>query len=119
MYKKLIPLFLVACIIYSGCSNKNSSPDWKNGFVVLNDGAKYIETLEYIDKEDIGPSIGKVTFYSDNEFDADINGKTVSSNTFTKGTKIYEIKDVSKKEALAVQVDDTFVKIQYDGIYGE
>jgi|GEM_PF-5232500 len=111
MYKKHFLFLFIACIIFSACSNNNSSADWASSFVVLEDGTKYHKTTEEINVDDIAPSISKVTFYSDIEFDADIDGKTVSSNTFKKGTKIYEIKNVSKDEALVVQVEGKFIKI--------
>jgi len=89
------------------------SASWAYLFVV-NDGKIYVITDERVEPNKIGPSIGKVTKYSDTEGTYSGN----FSNRYPKGTKYYEIIGVEINDAIAVKENEMlYVKATYGGEY--
>ncbi|MFJ7887009.1 hypothetical protein ACIQYL_02850 [Lysinibacillus xylanilyticus] len=106
---------VIAIVFLSGCSNaiNKSSADWAFGFVVW-DGYIYQLSDEYVDEVD--EEIGKVTRYSDTEGTYYGN----FSNVYEKGTKYYAMREISTKEAIAIEEEDgKYRKAIRDGKYGE
>lgn len=89
------------------------SASWAYLFVV-NDGKIYVITDERVEPNQIGPSIGKVTKYSDSEGTYSGN----FSNRYPKGTKYYEIIGVEINDAIAIKENEMlYVKATYGGEY--
>lgn len=72
--------------------------DWAYFFVVW-DGYVYVVQDQQVDENEIGKEIGHVTRYSDREGSYSGN----FSNAYSKGTKYYELKEVSTDESIAVE----------------
>lgn len=102
----LIVIFLISLLLPS----KILATKWTIPFVVWDEHI-YEITDQYV--TEIKDNIGKVTKYSDmQQYPGNF------SNIYEKGTKYYSIKDVSTKEAIAVQEkDDKYIKAVRDGEY--
>lgn len=96
--KNILGLFIILLV---GCSSNNS---WISHFVKY-EGNLYNETNEEIDK--VGNKLGEVEFYLEKETDA----QNFSSNFYSKGTEIYEIDGVNTSDAIAVKVDNKYIKL--------
>jgi hypothetical protein len=95
------------------CREGAAYGSWAFPFVVY-DGNLYVVTEEPAAADRIGKRIGQVTKYSDLEGTYSGN----FSNRYPEGTKYYEIKGTSVREAIAVQVGNKqFVKAAYQGEY--
>ncbi|WP_227793464.1 hypothetical protein [Paenibacillus guangzhouensis] len=101
--------FLIAFTLLIGIV----SASWAYLFVV-NDGKIYVITDERVAPNHIGPSIGKVTKYSDSEGTYSGN----FSNRYPKGTKYYEIIGIEINDAIAIKENEMlYVKATYGGEY--
>jgi hypothetical protein len=107
---KIISSILFFTILSSIYLPSKSIADWASSFVVYD---QYIYEIsdEYV--TEIDEEIGRVTKYSDME--GTYNGNF--SNTFKKGTKYYSIKGVGTERAIAVDVNDKYVKAIRQGEY--
>ncbi|WP_274650762.1 hypothetical protein [Paenibacillus humicola] len=111
MKKAVVLAFLLLLLAAGGGT---ASADWAFDFVVFN-GSMYQTTGEFVDSAMIGPVIGKVTSYSDQE--GVYRGNF--SNAFPAGTEYYQIAGTAAKAALAVKTgEDRFVKAVFTGPYG-
>ncbi|AFH62693.1 hypothetical protein ACVNS2_18760 [Paenibacillus caseinilyticus] len=80
----------------------------------MNKGKTYIITDDRVEEEQIDLRIGKVTEYSDQEGTYWGN----FSNSFPKGTELYNIKGVNIDEAIAIKInEESFIKADYKGEY--
>jgi hypothetical protein len=82
--------------------NKVVATKWVHPFVVWN-GYVYVVSEQYV--TEVGQEIGEVTKYSDME---QYPGNF--SNVFKKGTKYYAIRDINRKEAIAIQDVNGYIK---------
>lgn len=110
--KKITLLSLILVFIVS---SSVLAAEWAYSFVVW-DGKQYeVKQGELIEESKIGKRIGKVKtepYYSRDDSDA----KTYygnASNIYPKGTPYYEIKGIPTSTAIAVKVDDQWVKADY------
>ena len=89
--------------------------EWSYSFVIW-DGKEYkVKLAELIEESDIGKRIGKVKTkpYSSNDFTDKMTYYGNASNIYPIGTPYYEIKGVSTSTAIAVKVDNQWVKAEY------
>ncbi|GGE00086.1 hypothetical protein [Paenibacillus nasutitermitis] len=111
----IIILTLLLSIFATGCSKDSkskSSEDWSSNFVVWNKNMYNFTNETVLDVEE---SIGQVEKYSDNE---NIKTSKVFSNIYPEGTKIYKIKDISTDIAIAVGINDKYIKGSNSEKYG-
>lgn len=97
--KKILPIICVFCFITTSFVQALS---WAFPFVVWK-GNVYEVTDEVVHKEEIGKQIGEVKRMP-NEMTGNYFGD--ASNAFSKGTKYFEIKAISSKEAIAVEAEE-------------
>ena len=99
-------VILAGCSLVDGKSDNEiqtvSSASWVTEFVTWGNES-YVVTEEEVNEEEIGAEIGEVTFYSQQEI-SDTSGNF--SNKYKEGTKYYEITDINKKEAIAIEVKE-------------
>ncbi len=97
--KKLVLLFILFMLIFTSSVQALS---WAYSFVVWN-GNVYEVTKEKVLEKEIGESIGEVKT-TPNDMTGNYYGD--ASNVYPKGTKYYEINNVSTDIAIAVEVDE-------------
>jgi hypothetical protein len=88
--------------------------DWAYSFVVYSGDIYEISPDELVPSDEIDKKIGQVTRYSDHEGTHSGN----FSNTYSKGTPYYSIKNNSPKEIIVIQTNEAkFVKAINKGRY--
>ena len=105
-----LTIILVFCISFSV-----QAFEWAYSFVVW-DGKQYeVKEEEIIDESKIGKKIGKVKtqpyYYSDLSDAMKYYGN--ASNIYPIGTEYFEIKGISSSTAIAVKVDNQWIKADY------
>ncbi|QGM32242.1 hypothetical protein GI482_18615 [Bacillus sp. N3536] len=105
--------FFASCLVILFIASPiKTMADWAYPYVVW-DG--YVYVLQDEEVNEIGKEIGHVTKYSDLEGSYSGN----FSNAYPRGTKYYEVKEVSSKEAIAVEVSSgTYRVAERGGPYG-
>lgn len=106
-------MFLFTFII-TGCSFDKSndgqhtvtSASWFSSNLIDIDGNKYIGSNERV--HHIGRKIGVIQTFSTDE--RDFNNDSFS-NTYPKGTNLYEMKGIDRSQAIAVEIEkNKFIK---------
>ena len=105
-----LTIILVFCI-----SSSVQAFEWSYSFVVW-DGKEYeVKEEEMINESEIGEKIGKVKtqpyYYSDLSDAMKYYGN--ASNIYPIGTEYFEIKGISPSTAIAVKVDNEWIKADY------
>ena len=105
-----LAIILVFCI-----SSSVLAFEWSYSFVVW-DGKEYeVKIEEMIVESEIGKKIGKVKtqpyYYSDRSDAMKYYGN--ASNVYPIGTEYFEIKGISPSTAIAVKVDNEWIKADY------
>ena len=89
--------------------------EWAYSFVVWDGKVYEVKKDELINESEIGKKIGKVKtepyYYSDRTDAMRYSGD--ASNVYPIGTPYYEIKGVSTSTAIAVKVDNKWVRADY------
>ncbi|QTD40251.1 hypothetical protein [Sporosarcina sp. Te-1] len=101
-------LCIVIITLLTGC--KQGSTDWAFYFVVWNEDIYEIDKTVIVDVAD---EIGTVKKHVVNEG----NYSGVFSNLLPKGAKLYKIKEGNTDEAIAVELNGTFVEARNQGKY--
>jgi hypothetical protein len=105
--------FLSFILVFMISSSVQAS-EWAYSFVVWDGKVYKVKEEELIEKSEIGKRIGKVKTqpYSDNRSSAMIYYGN-ASNVYPIGTPYYEIKGISPSTAIAVKVDNSWIKAGY------
>lgn len=113
---KFITMFIVLMMsfAFTGCSLQDSnngqhtvsSSSWASKNMLVINGKKYVGTNEKVSK--VGKKLGVIKTFSTKE--TDYNTESFS-NTYPKGTNLYEIEGTDSSNAIAVEIEkNKFIK---------
>ena len=111
MRLKLFILFCICILIFSGCSSirigkVNSSNSWAYYGLVVWNNHTYLDSGEKVNE--VGKQIGTIKYFSDKENDV----RNDFSNKYKAGTKLFEIKNITIGESVAVEVNEgSYIKL--------